>query len=200
MMVYETQTAERHDEQRIASGVRRRQSKRAAAAPAASVGGGRPLESKMQLRDILIIKTRERGLPRIHSVPPEVLLLDALKTMARHTVGSLVVSNRGRFLGLMTRSDVVQALSLRGAEALEATVGEIMNTQPIISRPGDAIDQVRKVMSEHRISHVAVIEDGRLLDVISRHDLADAAYAECRLENRMLKHYIKNWPEPDRAA
>ncbi|WP_041647954.1 CBS domain-containing protein [Aromatoleum aromaticum] len=154
----------------------------------------------MQLRDILRMRNRERGLPRIRSVPPEVLLLDALKTMARHALGALVVSTRDRFIGLVTLNDVLQALSLRGAEVLAGSVDEIMNAEAIISRPDDAIEDVRRLMFERCLSHVPVIDEGRLLDVISRVDVADAAYAECQFENQLLKHYIKGWPDPDRAT
>lgn len=151
----------------------------------------------MLLRDILQIKGNGTGGSQIHGVPPDTVLLDALKLMVQHDVGSLVVLQDDQLHGLMTLREVLVALSARGAGALGQPVGEIMNGNPILGSPDDSIDCVRRVMTANHISHLAVVGDEHLLGVISLQDVAKAAYTECSFENRLLKRYINDWPEPE---
>ncbi|MCK9987172.1 MAG: hypothetical protein AzoDbin1_03644 [Azoarcus sp.] len=151
----------------------------------------------MLLRDILQIKGNRTGGAQIHSVPPDTILQDALRLMTQHDVGSLVVLQGDQLHGLMTLREVLVALSARGAVALGQPVGEIMNDNLIVGSPDDSIDCVRRVMTENHISHLPVIGDEHLLGVISLQDVAKAAYSECSFENRLLKRYINDWPEPE---
>lgn len=154
----------------------------------------------MHIGDILEIKRKQAGGSHIHSVPPATILQDALKIMARHEIGSLAVLQDGRLHGLMTLREVLDALSWRGAVALGQCVGEIMNEHPVTGSPDDSIDCVRRVMTENHVSHLPVVDNDRLLGVISLQDVAKAAYTECSFENRLLKRYINDWPEPEVQA
>lgn len=155
----------------------------------------------MLIRDILDIKARDAGPARLHGVSPDSRMAAAVHTMAVHGIGSVLVRQGERLVGLMTLREILAALDTHGAAALDMAVDAVMNTRPITGSPDDSIDQVRRVMTEHHISHLPVMAGGELLDIISLQDVAKAAYSECSFENRLLKHYISHWPEgPERAG
>ena len=74
-------------------------------------------------------------------------------------------------------------------------VSEVMSVEPIIGSPSDTVDYVRGVITENRISHLVVMDGDKLAGVISFHDVAKACLSEAKLENRLLKRYIRHWPE-----
>lgn len=153
----------------------------------------------MLIRDILKIKGSDAGGSRLHGVSPEGTVAEAIHTMAIHEIGSVVVRQGGGLVGLVTLRELLIALDTRGGAVLDLPVCKVMNPHPIIGSPADSIDHVRRVMTENHISHLPVMDEGRLLDIISLQDVAKAVYTECSFENRLLKHYISHWPEGDEA-
>jgi CBS domain-containing protein len=145
----------------------------------------------MIIREILTLK----GDAEIYSIAPEQSVADAVRLMVQHDVGSLVVRGKDRMVGLVTERDVLRALNEKGCDVSRVKVSELMTTEPIIGNPEDTVDYLRGVMTEHRISHLPVVEGESLLGVISFHDVAKACVKEASFENRLLKRYIKNWPE-----
>jgi len=155
---------------------------------------------QMVIREILAVKGSEASGSQIYAVSPDSRLTEAIHTMARQRIGSVVVRQDDRLVGLVTLRELLSALDTYGSTALTMAISNVMDSQPITGRPDDSIDYVRRVMTEHHISHLPVIEDGNLLGIISLQDVAKAAYTECSIENRLLKHYIGHWPETDEAA
>jgi len=145
----------------------------------------------MIIREILTLK----GAGEIYSISPEQAVAEAVKLMVQHDIGSLVVRGKDRMVGLVTERDVLRALNERGDGVPRLAVSELMITEPIIGNPEDTVDYVRGVMTEQRISHLPVVEGDALLGIISFHDVAKACLKEASFENRLLKRYIKNWPE-----
>ena len=70
-----------------------------------------------------------------------------------------------------------------------------MVADPVCGSPGDSIDQLREVMTKNHVRYLPVREGDKLLGVISFHDVAKSVIKETSFENRLLKRYIKNWPE-----
>ncbi len=144
----------------------------------------------MIIRDILTLKD---GVLRI--VAPDQAVSEAIAKMLEAKVGSLIVLQDGVMVGLLTERDVVRGLHAQGADGLAQSVSSMMVTEPIIGNPDDTVDYVRGVMTENRISHLPVMEGEHLLGIISFHDVARACLNEADFENRLLKRYIKHWPE-----
>lgn len=149
----------------------------------------------MLVRDILEIKSARLGECQIQGVSPDSGMAEAIRIMRMRDIGSVVVCQNERFLGLVTLREVLAALDRCGSEALSMIVTDIMNPLPVIGSPGDSIDQVRQVMTEHHVSHLPIMVGERLVGIISLQDVAKAAYRECQFENQLLKHYIVHWPE-----
>lgn len=144
----------------------------------------------MIVRDILTIKGGD-----IYSIWPSQPLSEAVRLMVEHDIGSLVIKDGETMVGLITERDVLRELVRHGCNATTLKVSELMITEPIIAGMDDTVDYVRGVMTEHRISHMPVVEEERLLGIISFHDVAKACLREANFENLLLKRYIKHWPE-----
>lgn len=146
----------------------------------------------MIIRDILQLKGNV-----VYSIPPTGTAAEAVGLMVEHDIGSLVVMRRGQLVGMLTFREVLKALHSRNGDLNGVTVGEMMVSQPILGGPGDTVEYARGVMSEHHLRYLPVIESHTLLGVISFRDVAKACLDEASFENRLLKRYIKHWPEPD---
>ncbi|MES2408369.1 MAG: CBS domain-containing protein [Sulfuriferula sp.] len=144
----------------------------------------------MIIREILTIKGGD-----IFSIDPDQPVSEAVEVMVKHDVGSLIVRQNGTMVGLLTERDVLRGLNVRGCALIAVKVSDMMATEPIIGNPDDTVDYVRGVMTENRISHLPVMDGETLLGVISFHDVARACLNAADFENRLLKRYIKHWPE-----
>lgn len=149
----------------------------------------------MQVADILKLKGNQ-----IFSVAPDASLTTVVGLMVTHDIGSLVVMEAGEMVGIVTFREVLLALHARGGSLTGAPVGEVMVRDPVCCKPEDTVDEMRGIMTDQHIRYLPIRQDGRLLGVLSFHDVARAALKAASLENRALKQYIKNWPEPDSAA
>jgi CBS domain-containing protein len=143
----------------------------------------------MQVKEILRVKGS-----RLASIDPAGRAAEAVKTMARENLGSLVVLERARMVGLLTFHEVLRAIASGGGTLGELTVGEIMQRDPVTATPDMEVNDLRRTMLESGARYLPVLQEGRLLGVISFRDVAKAVLEEQDFENKMLKGYIKNWP------
>jgi CBS domain-containing protein len=144
----------------------------------------------MQVSEILKVKGNA-----LFTIAPDGRLSDAVSTMAEHNMGSLVVMEKGRMVGILTFREILTALD-KGHGALGDTkVGEIMEHDPVIASPGMEVNDLRRTMIDSGARYLPVMERDRLIGVVSFRDVAKAVLEEQDFENRMLKGYIKNWPE-----
>jgi CBS domain-containing protein len=133
----------------------------------------------------------------LFTTAPDGSVLDAVKVMAHHDIGSLVVMDHGRMVGMLTFAEVLEALSKRQGQLGDLKVSDIQVNDPLTATTGLDVMELRRVMLERHARYVPVIDGPTLLGVVSFHDVAKAVYEEQSFENRMLKSYIKNWPDAD---
>src|SRR5512139_2150161 len=131
----------------------------------------------------------------LYTTPPDAPALEAVKVMAQHDIGSLVVMDRGRMAGMLTFAEVLKALAERGGTLGSLTIAEICQRDPLTAAPSIDVMELRRTMLERHARYVPVMEGTTLQGVVSFHDVAKAVYEEQTFENRMLKSYIKNWPD-----
>lgn len=149
----------------------------------------------MQVREILRVKGGT-----LYTVTPQQLLSTAIETMADLDVGSLVVMDEGKMVGMLTFREVLLALRRAASSSAGSTVGDVMVKDPVIAFPAMEVNELRGLMIEKHSRYLPVVEDGTLMGVISFLDVAKAVLEEQSLENKMLKSYIKNWPGEAPAA
>jgi CBS domain-containing protein len=143
----------------------------------------------MQVKEILRVKGN-----RLLSIEPNGRAVDAVKTMAEQNLGSLVVMEQGRMSGMLTFHELLGALAKRSGSLGDVKVSEIMVKDPVTAAPDMEVNDLRRTMLETSARYLPVMQDGKLLGVISFRDVAKAVLEEQDFENKMLKGYIKNWP------
>lgn len=140
----------------------------------------------MRISDIL----RGKG-SAVTTVRPDATVRQLLDTLAQRNIGAVVVSaDEATIAGIVSERDVVRHLHERGAGLLDAAVSEIMTGQVHTCGPGDAVDDLRKVMTTHRIRHVPVVKDGRLAGLVSIGDVVKSAIDELESEREYLVGYL----------
>jgi CBS domain-containing protein len=143
----------------------------------------------MQVKEVLRVKGN-----RLVSAEPAGRAVEAVSTMAKENLGSLVVMEQGRMVGMLTFHELLRALASRGGALGELRVGDIMVRDPVSAAPEMEVNDQRRTKLESGARYLPVVQDGRLLGVISFRDVAKAVLEEQDFENKMLKGYIKNWP------
>ena len=128
----------------------------------------------------------------LYTTPPEAPVLDAVKVMAQHDIGSLVVMDRGRMAGIVTFAEVLRALSDRDGTIGSLAISEITDRNPLTAAPSIDVNELRRIMLERHARYVPVLDGTTLLGVVSFHDVAKAVLEEQGIENRMLKSYISD--------
>lgn len=135
---------------------------------------------------------------KVHTVPAHTPLKGVLRDMLVLRVGSLVIIDAdGEIVGIMTERDLLRNLAKLGAHWEDIGVGDVMSREVILGRPSDTLDQVMALMTERRIRHLPVVEAGRLVGMLSMGDIIKASLSESTFQNKLMKSYIKNWPEGD---
>ena len=143
----------------------------------------------MQVKEILRVKGS-----RLLSIEPGGRAVDAVTTMAEQNLGSLVVLDQGRMAGMLTVHELLGALAKAGGALGDLRVKDIMVANPVTAAPDMEVNDLRRTMLETGARYLPVMQDGKLLGVISFRDVAKAVLEEQDFENKMLKGYIKNWP------
>ena len=143
----------------------------------------------MQVKEILRVKGN-----RLLTIEPAGRAVDAVRTMSEQNLGSLVVLDQGRMVGMLTFREILQSLAQRGAAIGDVRVGDIMVRDPVTATPDMEVNDLRRTMLESGARYLPVMQDSKLLGVISFRDVAKAVLEEQDFENKMLKGYIKNWP------
>ena len=143
----------------------------------------------MQVKEILRVKGN-----RLLSIEPGGRAVDAVSTMAKENLGSLVVLDQGRMVGMLTFHELLRAIASRNGSLGEVKVSEIMVRNPVTATPDMAVNDLRRTMIDSGARCLPVLQDGKLIGVISFRDVAKAVLEEQDFENKMLKGYIKNWP------
>lgn len=149
----------------------------------------------MQVREILRVKGSA-----LFTVTPQQALSVAIDSMADLDVGSLVVMDEGKMVGMLTFREVLLALRKRAASPAELTVGDVMVRDPVTVYPDMEVNELRGLMIEKHSRYLPVLDGEMLMGVISFLDVAKAVLEEQSFENRMLKSYIKNWPSETPAT
>ena len=143
----------------------------------------------MQVKEILRVKGN-----RPLSIDPAGRAADAVATMAKENLGSLVVLEHGRMVGMLTFHELLRAIAARGGTLGEVRVADIMVKDPVTATPDMEVNDLRRTMIASGARYLPVLHDGGLIGVISFRDVAKAVLEEQDFENKMLKGYIKNWP------
>ncbi len=147
----------------------------------------------MKVRDILRVKGNT-----LYVISPDEPLSRAIETMAEKDIGSLVVVEHADVVGMLTFREVIQALVKNGGNT--TLVRTAMDDAPLTCTLETEMDEVRRMMLDRHARYMPVMDKRMLLGVISLYDVAKAVVDSQNFENRMLKAYIRDWPEGERQG
>jgi CBS domain-containing protein len=142
----------------------------------------------MKVRDILAHKGRS-----VVTVRPETTVATVVHRLALERIGALVVSDDGaRVLGIISERDIVRMLAERGAEILatDLHVEGIMTRHVLTCTQDDSVKELMSIMTQRRIRHLPVVEDGRMIGIVSIGDVVKNRVEEVELEANVLREYI----------
>lgn len=134
-----------------------------------------------------LLDSKER---EIISIVEEASVLDAITMMADRSIGSLLVMEDGELKGIVTERDYARKVIVKGRSSKTTQVKEIMSTKVFTASTGQTVNDCMTLMSERRIRHLPVVEDGEVLGIISIGDLVQAIIADQQEEIEQLEHYI----------
>ena len=126
----------------------------------------------------------------VWSISPDASVYDAVKLMAEKGIGALVVVEQAKTVGLLSERDYARKVILMGRSSKETKIREIMTTQVIFADPDQSVQECMSIMTEKHIRHLPVMEDDRLIGVISIGDLVKTIIAEQQFVISQLEHYI----------
>jgi CBS domain-containing protein len=124
------------------------------------------------------------------SIAPDATVLEAIKRMAEKSVGALLVMQGGTLLGIVTERDYARKVILKGRASDDTPVRDIMSTDMATTRSDDNVQHCMNIMTDKRIRHLPVIDNGAVSGIISIGDLVKAIIEDQQQEIEQLGHYI----------
>jgi CBS domain-containing protein len=121
---------------------------------------------------------------------PAQSLADVVAVLADHRIGAVVVVERGAVQGILSERDIIHSLSAHGTDALKKSVRDCMTPKVITCSPTDTIHDVMQKMTAGRFRHVPVMENGRLMGIISIGDVVKRRIQEVESEANSIRDYI----------
>ena len=126
----------------------------------------------------------------IHAIGPEAPVLEAVKRMAEHGIGALLVMRGSELVGVVSERDYARKVILQGRASSDTPVREIMSAPVITVRPDQTARACMQIMTEKRVRHLPVMAGERVLGVLSIGDLVREVLEEQQQTIEQLEHYI----------
>ena len=135
-----------------------------------------------------ILKTKGRT---VTTVAPELRIAEVIDMLSRLRIGAVLVTRgESEVAGILSERDVIHGLADHGARLFEMRVSEIMTKDVVTCTPDNTIDEIMREMTNRRVRHIPVLEDGRLCGIISIGDVVKNRLEELSAESDMLRNYI----------
>jgi CBS domain-containing protein len=127
---------------------------------------------------------------QIWSVSPESTVFDAIELMADRNVGALLVISEGRLVGIITERDYTRKVALKGKSSRQTLVQEIISGDIVSVTPSHRVEECMRLMTEHRIRHLPVLDGEKIAGIISIGDLVNWTISAQSVTIDQLENYI----------
>ncbi|MDO8422117.1 MAG: CBS domain-containing protein [Parvibaculum sp.] len=128
----------------------------------------------------------------VETVGPDMTLAEAARLLTVKRIGAVLVMEGMHLLGILSERDLVKTIGVSGADALDRRVREIMTSRIVTCGLNDSVDELMDMMTEGRFRHLPVVENDRLVGIISIGDVVKHRIAETVMETEALRLYIAN--------
>jgi CBS domain-containing protein len=127
---------------------------------------------------------------RIWSVPPDATVFDAISLMAHKNIGALLVMNGEQLVGIVSERDYTRKIALKGKSSKQTAVREIISSPVISVGPDHTVEECMRLMTEHRVRHLPVLEGDKVTGVVSIGDLVNWTISAQHVALNQMEDYI----------
>jgi CBS domain-containing protein len=128
--------------------------------------------------------------PNVWSIPPGIMVFDAIKMMSEKNVGALPVMQGDQLLGLFSERDYTRKIVLKGRSSKETAVSDVMTAPPVTASANDSVDHCMRLMTQSRVRHLPILRDGSVIGIISIGDLVNWIISAQTAAIAQLEQYI----------
>ena len=133
---------------------------------------------------------KSKGQATVHRIRPDDSVFDALKCMADKGIGALLVMEGDAIVGIVTERDYARKIALKGRTSALTQVRDVMTTTVLFVKPTQTSEECMALMTDNRLRHLPVVQDDRLIGLISIGDLVKDIISEQKFVIEQLEHYI----------
>jgi CBS domain-containing protein len=132
----------------------------------------------------------------VWSIDPDTTVYDAIEMMAGKDIGALVVKDGERLIGLISERHYVRHVALKGKTSITTPVREIMERRVVTTIPYESVEECMALMTEAHVRHLPVLDQGRVIGIISIGDLVQSIISDQKFAIEQLEHYIHGSAPP----
>ena len=130
----------------------------------------------------------------VWTVSPDTTVFEAIQLMSEKNIGALLVTERGKLIGILSERDYTRKVALKGKTSKELRVREILSEQVVSVTPAQTIEECMRLMTENRVRHLPVLDGDSLIGVVSIGDLVNWIISAQSTTIRQLETYISGYP------
>lgn len=138
-----------------------------------------------------LLKLKDLQNQQVHSIAPDAMVMEALKIMADKNVGALAVIENAQVIGVISERDYARKVVLQGRSSVGTAVRAIMSSPVVTADSQQSVERCMEVMTNSHLRHLPVVQDGKLIGLLSIGDLVKEALVEQAQLIRQLEHYIR---------
>ena len=131
---------------------------------------------------------------QVWTVSPDTMVFDAIQLMADKNIGALLVTEGDQLVGILSERDYTRKIALKGKSSKDTPVREIISGQIIQIGPDHTVEECLRLMTDHRIRHLPVLEQGRIAGIVSIGDLVNWIISAQHSTIQQLQTYIAGYP------
>ena len=128
------------------------------------------------------------------SIGPEATVFEAIQLMAEKNIGAVLVQDKDCVVGIVTERDYTREVALKGRLSRELKVREILSAKLVSATPASSIEECMRLMTEHRVRHLPVLDGGKVAGIVSIGDLVNWIISAQSTTIRQLETYITGYP------
>lgn len=140
----------------------------------------------MKVREVLEKKQQDH----VTAVSRDATALDAAKLMNQRKIGSVVVTQGDEVIGIFTERDILRRVVAELRDPAETLVGDVMTAPCIVVEPEDTLESCQGIVTQNRVRHLPVVEDGKLIGMITAGDIMAQSYKNGQVEIHYLQTYL----------
>jgi CBS domain-containing protein len=140
----------------------------------------------MKIRDLL----NEKGY-EVVTVPPSFPVQDAMRLLVEHNIGSVVVAREKVVEGILTERDILRLAAGESTAIASMKVEDVMTKNVVVALLDDSVDYVMEIMTQNRIRHLPIVDQGWMQGILSIGDVVNALRKKVEVENNYMRDYIR---------